>query len=347
MNTERQRLKLDEITQINKWVRKFRFVPAEVGQKLAPFLPGQYLNLFYEVDGVFTSRPYSITSSPGDAELGFYELYIHGGGTFTAAWLFAFGQKGMLIDASVPEGEFVYDPKRDGGNIIGISGGMSVTPLCSMARAVEEGTLDANLTVFCSWDNYKDVLFYDEFMAIAQRCPRFRVIFTLAKENHPGFQKGFVTLDMIRSAGNPENAAFFMCGPKEMYDSLDKELASLNVPADRLHREIPGEVKFGFPGTEGLRQGQLLSLTLHDGREVRHIPMRSHETVLIALERAGVKKETRCRSGRCGYCRSRLLSGQVYIPSSWKGQEHTEQEDTLFHPCCSFPLSNLEIALDE
>lgn len=347
MNRARQRLRIDEITQLNKWVRRFRLVPVEAGQKLAGFQPGQYLDLFYGVDGAATCRPYSITSSPRQAEQGYYELCIHGGGGFTSPWLFARGKPGMVVEASVPEGDFVHVPERDGGKLIAISGGMSVTPLLSMARAVEDGTLDADLTVFCNWDIYEDVLFYDVFRSIADRCARFRVVFALANEDRPDFRRGFVTLDMIRDTVDPENAAFFLCGPQQMYDRLEQELAPLGIPAARWHQEIPGEVKFGAPGTQMLRQGQSLELRVRLGVETRRVPMRSHETVLVALERAGIEKQARCRSGRCGYCASRLLSGRVFTPPRWNEQEHVRQEKTVFHPCCSFPLSDLEITWDQ
>ncbi|MFR7853508.1 MAG: 2Fe-2S iron-sulfur cluster-binding protein [Christensenellales bacterium] len=32
------------------------------------------------------------------------------------------------------------------------------------------------------------------------------------------------------------------------------------------------------------------------------------------MEQAGIKAPSRCRSGQCGWCHSRLVSGEVFIP---------------------------------
>ena len=41
---------------------------------LPPFRAGQYINLFVEIEGICTSRPYSISSSP--AQIAYYDLTV-------------------------------------------------------------------------------------------------------------------------------------------------------------------------------------------------------------------------------------------------------------------------------
>jgi hypothetical protein len=41
---------------------------------LPPFLAGQYLALYLEVDGICTSRPYSISSPPN--QIGYYDITV-------------------------------------------------------------------------------------------------------------------------------------------------------------------------------------------------------------------------------------------------------------------------------
>lgn len=342
MKTERQLLKITGVTQVNRWVRRFRLEPARDGERLAPFEPGQYLNLFYEIDGTATSRPYSIASSPKDAENGFYELYIHGGGTFTAPWLFEHGAVGTALWASYPEGDFHYQPGRDAPKVIGISGGMSVTPLCSMARAVADGTLDVDLTLFCGWDTKEEVLCREEFSDCAARCPRFHVVTTVAEGGLPGDEQGYVTLNMIRRHTDPRDASFFLCGPAVMYQSLARELAPLRIPKERYHLELPGEagVMTNWEEPFGGKEERFSLTVIHRG-ERRTIPLNSRETVLVAMERAGLPVEARCRSGHCGYCRSRLESGRVFVPDRWEERTEEEKKRGLIHPCCSFPRSDL------
>ena len=340
MNTQKQLLRIEHVRQVNPWVRCFRLVSAE-GKKLASFLPGQYLNLFYEIDGTTTSRPYSIASSPQDAEMGFYELYIHGGGPFTAAWLFRHGLEGTTIRASMPMGDFHHIALRDGQKVIGISGGMSVTPLHSMARAVAQGTLDVDLTLFCGWDSAKEVLFRDEFEQYMAQSPKFHAIFAIDGDGAQTDERGYVTLEMIRRHVAPEGAAFFICGPNTMYQPLAHELSPLNIPAEKYHQELPGEIKLLSDSCDA--RTYILTVVL-EGTS-RQIPMNSQETVLVAMERAGLAPEARCRSGHCGFCIMKLEEGTISVPEMWDERAENEKQSGLIHPCCSFPCSDLYLSM--
>lgn len=342
MNDARQSLRVAAITQVDEWVRCYRLEAAQPGQKPAPFLPGQYLNIFYEIDGSTTSRPYSIASSPGDAEQGFYELFIHGGGGFTSPWLFRHVAEGDVLSCSCPEGGFCWQPGRDSTHLVAVSGGMSVTPLRAFARAVAEGSLDVDLTVFCGWDYRREVLFMDEFLQYAQACPRFRVVFAVAKEACPGAVQGYADRKLIEAHTTLQNATLFLCGPEEMYRFLAQELAPCRIPAERWHREIPGEIKtpLGQPDAPAV-QAERIALTLRrQGQEVC-VRANAGETLLVALERAGLRPEARCRSGRCGYCLARLAQGEVYVPAAWDTRTPQQKAERKIHPCCSFPLSDV------
>ena len=71
------------------------------------------------------------------------------------------------------------------------------------------------------------------------------------------------------------------------------------------------------------------------------IPVSADEPVLVAAERAGICVPERCRSGECGWCRSRLLSGSVYVPARTDGRRRADMEFGYIHPCASFAMSDL------
>ena len=114
MDTSKQLLRVAQITQIDPFVRLYRLKPARQGTCLASFFPGQYLSLFYTIAGSTASRPYSIASSPKEAAgpQGYYELLIHGGGSFTSAWLFKNVEEGDTVEASQPLGDFLKALQR-------------------------------------------------------------------------------------------------------------------------------------------------------------------------------------------------------------------------------------------
>ena len=73
------------------------------------------------------------------------------------------------------------------------------------------------------------------------------------------------------------------------------------------------------------------------------IPISSSESLLTAFDRAGLCTPSRCRSGECGWCRSRLISGNVFIPEKTDGRREADKEFGYIHPCSTFPLSDVVV----
>ena len=84
---------------------------------------------------------------------------------------------------------------------------------------------------------------------------------------------------------------------------------------------------------------------MKQGPQEWHITAASDEPVLVALERAGIKAPSRCRAGECGWCRSRLLEGSVFIPRENEMRRWADVHYGYIHPCCSFPTSDLIIEI--
>ena len=73
-------------------------------------------------------------------------------------------------------------------------------------------------------------------------------------------------------------------------------------------------------------------------------PVVIHDTSLLrTMEAAGIAAPAHCRSGECGWCHSKLVSGEVYTPKSVDGRREADYIYGYIHPCCAFPLSDLVI----
>ena len=95
-----------------------------------------------------------------------------------------------------------------------------------------------------------------------------------------------------------------------------------------------------FP-TNATAPAEQYPLTIQTDSGSITVTANANESVLVALERAGLSPRAYCRSGSCGFCRSLLLEGQVWTdPGRAK-----PPENSVFHPCCSFPRSALTVAL--
>lgn len=85
-----------------------------------------------------------------------------------------------------------------------------------------------------------------------------------------------------------------------------RELAALGLPRRRIRRELSGDYIVDKPSEKSYK----LTLTVQGER--RELECRKNESLEWAIERAGVKAPTHCRSGECGWCHARLVSGEVY-----------------------------------
>ncbi len=113
--------------------------------------------------------------------------------------------------------------------------------------------------------------------------------------------------------------------------------------------ELFGEIK-RVEKAEGYPEGvvaQAYKLRIESSLIDTTIEARSDESVLVAIERAGIFAPSKCRSGECGYCRSRLISGDVFVPSESDGRRAADKKFGYIHPCASYPLSDLHIQLPD
>ena len=84
---------------------------------------------------------------------------------------------------------------------------------------------------------------------------------------------------------------------------------------------------------------------MHIRDSIKEISAKENETILTSIEKAGVLALSRCRSGVCGLCHSRLISGEYFVN---KDDDYRRKADHIFnyiHPCATYPLSDMEIEI--
>ena len=136
-----------------------------------------------------------------------------------------------------------------------------------------------------------------------------------------------------------------MCGPQAMYNFVDKEVAKLGLKRKYIRHELFGEYHNPEKNPDYPQEavGAKFTLTLLINGEEKVIECDANETIINAMEHNGISAPAKCRSGICGFCHSRLIEGNVYVPKSVDGRRMADLEYGYIHPCCTFPLSNLKI----
>ena len=353
LHPERQYLIIDEIREETKSTKTYKLIP-DLNSKtteLAYFRPGQYLSLKVELEGVRITRPYSIASTPKDALRGFYEITIRKEENgFLTHYIWDNWKVGTKVESSGPEGYFYFERLRDLKQIVGIAGGSGITPFRSMAKAIIDGTIDAKLTLMYGSSEEDDIIFYDEFKEMEKNNPnKIKVVHVLSCDvvTLEGCEKGFMTKEIIEKYCDVGSSTFFICGPQIMYNFVDKELAKFDLPVKRVRREAFGEIKdiLAQPDFPKEVAEKIFKVEIHIGDLTKEIPAKATESVLVALERANLNPPSKCRSGECGFCRTLLINGDVFINPVSDWRKDADIKFNYFHPCASYPITDLEIKI--
>jgi ferredoxin len=132
-----------------------------------------------------------------------------------------------------------------------------------------------------------------------------------------------------------------------MYRFVEAELAAFNLPPKRVRREVfgaPNDVTQSPEFPHDLAD-ETFRLAVRIGGLATDVPAKATETILVAMERANLAPPSECRSGECGVCRARLVSGDVYILPDSDGRRAADKACGYIHPCASYPIANLEIVV--
>ena len=309
-----------------KTAKTIRFERTD-GKKLPFFYAGQYIVLDFKIGESLISRP------KGDGFICDYvndELKV-----------------GDILTGTMGLGQFYYEPLRDAKHVVALAGGVGITPFASMAKEVVNGTLDIDLTILYGSASSDDIVMKEELEALDGACDKLHIVHVLSGDE-PGWtgEKGFLTAELIKKY-SAEDTTYFICGPQVMYTFLRGEVAKLDVPKRRVRFEVFGQVKDiavyeGYP--RDLRD-ETFELTVVRGISEVKIPAKACESIVVALERAGIRIETGCRSGECGFCRTKVLSGDYFVCPEGDGRREADKDFNYVHACAAYPLSDMKIKI--
>ena len=309
--------------------------------ELAFFKAGQYLTFKLEIGNSVVTRSYSIASSPAAALNGEYQITVKRiADGFVSDYILDNWNVGDEVVAYAPEGNMTYNPLRDAANIVAIAGGSGITPFLSLARAIDEGDEDCTLTLLYGCRTSNEILFKQELDSLSERNNKINVIYVLSHSDEEGNEKGFVGADIIKKYAPEGNYSIFVCGPGGLYKFLETELPKLEKERKYIRFEVFSS------GRKVDEESKEFNITVVNHGNESVIKANSNETVLCALERAAIVVPARCHTGECGFCRSKLIKGKVYIPEGEDKRRIADMQFNFIHPCCCYPESDLVIRIN-
>ncbi|MEJ2294027.1 MAG: iron-sulfur cluster-binding domain-containing protein [Candidatus Lokiarchaeota archaeon] len=350
-----QKLKLTDIKDLSYDTKLFRFVSANHDRPLAPFRAGQYIGVSVNINGVRTSRPYSLVSSPN--QLAYYELGIRKKeGGFVSPFLYHNAHVGDIFEVSEPLGNLYYNALFHGNNLVFIAGGCGITPFLSILRDITERAVPVDVMLLYGCVTEKDILFNNEMQDIQLRRSNIKITHILSEPSSDWKGEcGFITKDKILAQiESIKDKYFYVVGNRPMYQFIENELKDMGVPRHKVYYEafgVPEDITrvMGWPDNINSSQKVSIKVTFRGSKEIETHEFEANckEPLLNSLEgykNSRIMIDNGCRSGECALCRTKLLKGNIFVPPEVTVRE-VDHDFGFIHPCVSYPLTDIHIDL--
>jgi ferredoxin-NADP reductase len=249
--------------------------------------PGMHVDVRVTSGGEILERSYSVVEpvgDDGDYALSVFDSETSRGGARVMHALRA----GDVIDVTDPRQDFPFRPGAP--RYAFLAGGVGVTAILGMARAARLRSADYRVA-YCG--RRRRAMAYLEDLA-AEHGDRLDV--HVRDEATPLDVKAYVE-------NLPAGTELYLCGPIRLMDAVRRAWAEAGRPVTSLRFETFGNSGWFAPEPFVVGIPAI-------GVECRVGPGQS---ILEALEAAGVDALSDCRKGECGLCEARVLSLQGTI----------------------------------
>ncbi len=286
--------------------------------KMRKYRPGQFVTIQALIDGKKICRSYTMSSTPTRPD--FFEITVKRviNGPFSN-WICDSLKAGDTLKMSGPFGEFSCAPKP-AKKILLLSAGSGITPMISMARWLADKKSNVDMIFLHAARKQSELIFGSEIKQLGKQHTGTKVKLLLSQEpadsNWRG-SRGRLNLAILRRAvpDLPEREVY-LCGPEPFMENAKQLLAQLNLPASQLHLES-FDVTTSVSGSGG---------TVTFAVSNKEISIDGTQSLLEAAEAAGITIPSACRTGHCGECKVRCLSGDtsMSVRDGLSDQEITE-----------------------
>ncbi|WP_366919972.1 flavin reductase family protein [Burkholderia cenocepacia] len=329
-----------DIARENWNVKTFRFALARPREQVA-FEPGQYVTLCVNTGSDTLYRCYTISSAPQANGNAIFEITVKRSPTgAVSTWLHDRLAVGDGLQVSRPAGDFVL-PANPAEPLLFVAGGVGITPLMAMARAVYSRGERTDIQFLQFVRTPGDLLFRDELLRMARASCGITSHFYTADEASVDVPAGMLSKAVLDHSTPDWTARQVLCCGPDPFMSVMRALFLENGGAEsRFHQErfqLPEQAPAHVPSSVGVSRLRL-------SRSLVELDCAPGTVILDALHALpnGPRIPNACRSGVCGTCKLRKLGGQVEMNHNG-GITDEEIDDGYILPCCSVPLSDVTI----
>lgn len=316
------------------------------------FVPGQYIAIELDIDGVRYRRNYSVSSSVSMFEreslISITVKRVEDG--VVSNYLADYLEPDDLITISEARGAFVMDsvtkPPQSTSDSLGSTGaplfvaaGSGITPIMSMIESLaEQHSLNDALLVYAA-RSPEDVIFEPRLMQLKAEHPGFVMIHHFA--NHAS---GHLSQQHLADyCPDLPFRTIYTCGPEGFMSTVRAAAEAFGVDSSYIRSESFGSPRHknalvnlaNVRGEVGTNESSVI-LT----KTQQTLTATGQKTLLEIAEDSGLKPKFGCRIGVCHECKCTKSSGQVM--NALTG-ELVSEEQTQIQACISIPVGDVSI----
>jgi ferredoxin-NADP reductase len=281
------------IEAVHRETRDAATIVIRPGRDWQPHVPGQYVRIGIDVDGVRQWRAYSITSVLDRADGCFTVTVKAIPDGKVSNHLVHRTEPGTIVQLDQATGEFVL-PQQTPDKALFITAGSGITPVMGILRNLADDAL-TDVVLIHSAPTADDVIFGAELRELAA-AGRIRLV-----EQHTDTDGMLDAASIAALVPDLAERATWACGPLPMLEAVEQYWADTGV-ADQLYTE-----RFRPAIVAGNGEGGTVTFTA-DGTTLE---ADGSTPILDAAEEAGVLMPSGCRMGICFGCVLPLREGAV------------------------------------
>lgn len=312
------KVRVAEIEQATDTVKRFRLAPIS-GEPLPTFSAGSHVIVTIEDDGRRIKNPYSLMDRAEDGSsyrIGVLRTVDSRGGSH-----FMHDQVLVGAELAIAMPVNLFPIVRTGRKHILVAGGIGITPIHAMAAELKRQSLPYE--IHYAMRSAAHGAFVDELAAAHGDKLR------LYRDD----RKEIIEVEKILEH-QPLGTHLYVCGPEGMIGAILEGGRRAGWPEENLHCERFLSPAGGEPFSVVLKRAGITA------------EVRADQSLLEAIEEAGVDAPFLCRGGACGQCETDVLSRDgelVHNDHYLTEEEHASGSKIMI---CVSRLKGRELVLD-
>ena len=272
------------------------------------FKAGQFVIFQVGVADEVLHRAYSLSSSPNHAEKVSIAVKRVAGGK-VSNHLLDHLQPGHMLRALPPAGEFNIVDRPSTEHILLFSAGCGITPCMAIARWLLESMPSADIHFIHSAYSGTEVIMADELDRLHREHRNFRLSRILETPARTEDFTGPIDAALFEQLiPDLVGRTIFTCGPAGYMNAVQSFAEARGFAMRYFHRESFSPADSTATNDAGITGERY---TLHAPSFGKQAEIHSQQTLLEALEGAGLPIIGACRSGVCGACKCQVISGET------------------------------------